>query len=119
MTEKEAIDVLLENVPKCCKMVDGRYQGGFDDWDCSMGQAIRVAVLALQDIRLYRAIGTVEECREAVEKRKPKETEYEGDGYDDKGELVYDTWICPCCSERYEVDYDDYKYCPECGQAIV
>lgn len=61
MTEKEAIEVLLKNVPKCCKMVDGRYQGGFDDWDCDMGQAIRVAVLALQDIQQYRAIGTVEE----------------------------------------------------------
>lgn len=61
MTSEEAINVLLENVPKCCKMVDGRYQGGFDDWDCDMGQAIRVAVLALQDVRNYQKIGTVEE----------------------------------------------------------
>lgn len=66
MTEKETIEVLLKNVPKCCELVDGRYQGGFDDWDCDMGQAIRVAVLALQEIQQYRAIGTVEECREAV-----------------------------------------------------
>lgn len=66
MTEKDAIEVLLKNVPKCCKLVDGRYQGGFDDWDCDMGQAIRVAVLALQEVQQYRAIGTVEECREAV-----------------------------------------------------
>lgn len=35
-----------------------------------------------------------------------------------KGEIVYDTWICPCCGKDYEVDYDDYKYCPNCGQAI-
>lgn len=66
MTEKETIEVLLKNVPKCCELVDGRYQGGFDDWDCDMGQAIRVAVLALQEIQQYRAIGTVEECRDAV-----------------------------------------------------
>lgn len=66
MTEKDAIEVLLENVPKCCKLVDGRYQGGFDDCDCTMGQAIRVAVLALEEIQQYRAIGTVEDCREAV-----------------------------------------------------
>lgn len=54
---------------------------------------------------------------EALEKQIPKSPDYEGDGYAD-GELVYDTWICPSCGERYEVYYDDYKYCPECGQAI-
>ena len=53
----------------------------------------------------------------ALEKQVPKMPDYEGDGYSD-GELVYDTWICPNCGKYYEVDYDDYKYCPECGQAI-
>lgn len=32
--------------------------------------------------------------------------------------IVYDTWICPCCGHHYEVDYDDYEYCPKCGQKI-
>ena len=54
---------------------------------------------------------------EALERQTPKIPNFEGDGYAD-GELVYDTWICPCCGKEYEVDYDDYKYCPECGQAI-
>ena len=54
---------------------------------------------------------------EALEKQIPKTPNYEGDGYWD-GELVYDTWICPKCGKDYEVDYDDYKYCPDCGQAI-
>ena len=66
----------------------------------------------------YEEIGTVEECREAVEKQTPKAPDYEGDGYDNKGELIYDTWICPNCGERYELDYDDYEHCPKCGQAI-
>lgn len=65
----------------------------------------------------YKKIGSVEECREAVEKQKPKKPDYEGDGYAD-GYMVYDTWICPNCGKEYEVDYDDYKYCPNCGQAI-
>ena len=77
------------------------------------------AIKALEEIQQYRAIGAVEECREAVEKQKPKKPDYEGDGYDDKGELVYDTWICPNCDKKYEVDYDDYKHCPNCGQAIA
>ena len=76
-----------------------------------------VAVQALEEIQQYRAIGTPEECRAAVEKQTAKKPDYEGDGYAD-GHLVYDTWICPCCGKHYEVDYDDYDFCPECGQCI-
>lgn len=65
----------------------------------------------------YESIGTPEECRAAVEKQTAKKPDYEGDGYSD-GHLVYDTWICPCCGKHYEVDYDDYDFCPECGQCI-
>ena len=54
---------------------------------------------------------------DCIEKQIPKKPNYEGDGYWN-GELVYDTWICPHCGKHYEVDYDNYKYCPECGQAI-
>lgn len=79
--------------------------------------ADELAIKALEEIQKYRAIGTVEECREAAEKQMPKKPDYEGDGYAD-GHIVYDTWICPCCGKCYEVDFDDYKYCPECGQAI-
>lgn len=53
----------------------------------------------------------------ALEKQIPKEPYYSGDGYWN-GELVYDTWTCPNCSKSYEVDYDDYDYCPNCGQKI-
>ena len=53
----------------------------------------------------------------ALEKQIAKKPVYEGDGYAD-GHLVYDTWICPLCEKRYEVDYDDYDYCPNCGQKI-
>lgn len=54
---------------------------------------------------------------EALEKQIPQRPNLEADGYAD-GQLVYDTWICPHCGEYYEVDYDDYDYCPNCGQAI-
>lgn len=52
-----------------------------------------------------------------IEKQIPKKPNYEGDGYAD-GAMVYDTWICPSCGTYYEVDYDNYKYCPECGQCL-
>ena len=54
----------------------------------------------------------------ALEKQIPKKPIFEADGYDDSGELNYDTWICSCCGEHYEVDYDKYDFCPNCGQAI-
>jgi hypothetical protein len=71
----------------------------------------------LEELKQYREIGTVEECRESVGKQTAKKPDYEGDGYYN-GELVYDTWICPCCEKRYEVDYDNYNYCPNCGQKL-
>ena len=48
----------------------------------------------------------------------PVQPDLEGDGYDEDGEIIFDEWLCPCCRTRYEVDYDDYKFCPNCGQAI-
>ena len=55
---------------------------------------------------------------DALEKQTPKRPNLEGDGYDTNGNLVYDTWICPNCEKHYEVDYDNYDYCPNCGQKI-
>lgn len=53
-----------------------------------------------------------------LEKQIPKKPTYEGDGYAPDGTFVFDEWLCPCCGSRYEVDYDDYDYCPNCGQKI-
>lgn len=54
---------------------------------------------------------------EIMEKNTPKKPNLGGDGYAD-GHLVYNTWICPCCDKHYEVDYEKYDFCPNCGQAI-
>ena len=80
-------------------------------------QSCEVAIKALEDVQQYRAIGTPEECRVAMEKQTAKRPDYEGDGYAD-GHLVYDTWICQCCGKHYEVDYDEYDFCPDCGQKL-
>ena len=63
----------------------------------------------------YRAIGTVEECRTAVERMKPKKP-------------IIKNWcpaICPTCKcelseslgDGYYKHYEGMKYC-ECGQAL-
>lgn len=84
--------------------------------DFEFDQATLIAAQALEEIQQYREIGTVEECREAIEKQIPKIPDYEGDGYAD-GYMVYDTWICPNCGAKHEID-DEYEHCPKCGQAI-
>lgn len=66
----------------------------------------------------YKSIGSIEEVREAVDKQNAKKPDYEGDGYASDGSFVWDTWVCPKCETKYEVDYDDYDYCPNCGQRI-
>lgn len=60
----------------------------------------------------------VKKIMEALEKQMPKRPDFEGDGYDENGYLIYDTWICPCCEVKYEVYYEEYEHCPNCGQAL-
>lgn len=67
----------------------------------------------LKEVQQCRKIGTVEECREAVEKqkaKKPKEILRHRGGF----ELRH----CPNCNTDYEVD-GRYTitdgYCPKCG----
>lgn len=99
MTEQEAIETLKGNYPKTCKMVNGRLQGGFDDLECKLGQAITIGIAA-------------------IEKQVAEIPIIEGDGYTDDGQILCDTWICPNCGTYYEIDYDEYNYCPKCGQHI-
>lgn len=84
-----------------------------------VNKALEIAKQALKEVQQYREIGTVEECREAMEKQKSKSPAIEGDGYDEDGEMIYDTWICPSCGKDYEIDCDDYDFCPNCGQRIL
>lgn len=63
-------------------------------------------------------LGTVEECREARERQIPKIPNIWGDGYDNEGNMIYDMYDCPNCGKSYEMECEEYKYCPECGQHI-
>lgn len=72
----------------------------------------------VSELHTYRKIGTLDELLDAREKQNAKIPNYEGDGYDEDGDLVYDTWICPNCGQHYEIDVETYDYCPKCGQHI-
>lgn len=90
MTESEATMILKNEMPGCGEKII-----------FAEGEKCEAYEMAIQ----------------ALEKQTPKRPDYEGDGYAD-GQLIYDTWICPCCGKHYEVDYDNYDYCPNCGQNI-
>lgn len=107
MKEWQAIDLIkkIKNVETAERYIDRH-------------KAFGMAIKALEEIQQYRAIGTVEECREARERQRAKVPNIWGDGYDDEGNMIYDMYDCPNCGKSYEVDYDNYKFCPNCGQAI-
>lgn len=78
------------------------------------GQCIRVNVTCVyrgEYCKRGYCIMSIEPC--------PMRVNYEGDGYDDDGNLIYDTAYCPNCGQKYEVDYDYHDdYCRNCGQAL-
>ena len=118
MTENEEIKKVINGLNFLKeKLYNGIYA---DRLDC-----IDYAISALKEIQQYRKIGTVEECREAVEKRKPKKPKdslkinpvIDGNvAYVDADMTVY--LLCPNCGEMIGIDESCDKFCRECGQAI-
>jgi hypothetical protein len=75
--------------------------------------ALHVAIKALEELQQYREIGTVEECRAAMEKQTAKKVKSisqvkDGDSY------VGLIGRCPCCGDILE---EDTVYC-DCGQRL-
>ena len=82
--------------------------------------AIEEAIKALEEIQQYHKIGTVEECRKAVEKQKAKKCVI--DSCPD-----HTHYKCPSCGQ---IELSIYKhgfprlgritkYCENCGQALI
>ena len=78
-----------------------------------------------EELEQYRKIGTVEECREAVEKQKPKAPKDslkikpvidENGAYVDADTTIY--LLCPNCGEMVGIEDNCDRFCHECGQAI-
>ncbi|HJC89565.1 MAG TPA: hypothetical protein H9695_01165 [Candidatus Mediterraneibacter excrementigallinarum] len=80
--------------------------------------ALSMAITALKEIQQYREIGTVKECREAVEKqkvKKPLPINYKK--YADKienAEFLEDSYFCPNC----KIALRSGSYCNRCGQKL-
>ncbi len=75
--------------------------------------ATKELIACQKELEAYRAIGTPEECREAVEKQKAKTP------------IRNDKCTCPSCGTHNEVFKKrrntvahDIVYCLHCGQAV-
>ena len=109
MTENEAIEAL--------RLINTSRVHPFYSWE-EMAEVRDIAISALKEIQQYREIGTVEECREAVEKQKAK-------GCNIVKDYFRTYYNCPKCNHNLRVEYNrgswmgkKSKNCDKCGQAI-
>ena len=105
MTVEEAIKIIRGAWSLMCQ-TNIRF-----DFITDYREAAEIAVKALNEVQKYREIGTVEECREAVEKQTPmKPIDYDEDlGY----------FECPSCGLTIMADvFSDHAFCLNCGQKL-
>lgn len=102
-TPEEAIETIKSNMP-----TSGYHM---------LRESLDMAISSLKEVQQYREVGTVEECREAVEKQKAERIEYETDAVFSNGFSHYRIGKCPICDNRYNSN-DEIDYCSKCGQKL-
>ena len=139
MTPEEAIEI-LDNEYKRIELQIMSLKGTIKEntesfrYRIDVKESLKTAITALKEIQLYKdnklclvptdvysrqcseldaykEIGTVEECREAVEKQKPKKPH--------KNYEKFSGLWCKCGWYLGQKQCLDIKYCPNCGQAIA
>jgi hypothetical protein len=106
MTASEAIKILKkDSCYECAQGTDSPLNCEYGE--CRVAKATRVAIKALEEVQQYRAIGTLEECRAAVERNNEKTRIIDG--------------ITECCGYDFGIDafqMELSKFCPVCGRKI-
>lgn len=108
MTPEEAIKILEKKKEYSERIIDNflsHSRGEIKDANETI-EMCDMAISALKEIRQYREIGTVEECREAVEKKNAKNIIRIAGQYPYK---------CPTCNGKLEIGY---RHCIICGQLL-
>ena len=127
MTENEAIKHLqsyaevVDNMIKYCKDFEPKADiTGY----LEKKTVFAMAISALKEVQQYREIGTVEECREAVETQKAKKPVCKPTPYNESVGFN-EEWFCPSCGAYIGYFYEgmdepeQMEYCNECGQHIA
>lgn len=131
MTESfsERIENSLNDIQKIQLLFRKRY-GEECLADKEIEEVLKIAKAEHEEIQQYRAIGTVKECWEAMERQGAKKPYLYGgtrQGLDNDGNSISkeeNCYECPTCDQflGYEIDCKDehhqVDYCPYCGQAI-
>lgn len=106
MTASEAIKILKkDSCYECSQGTDSPFNCEY--WGCRVAKATRVAIKALEEVQKYRAIGTPEECRAAMERNNEKTRIIDG--------------VTECCGYDFGIDAfqrELSKFCPVCGRKI-
>ena len=84
-------EMIKKAMPVCLEPINDKYRP--------------VIKKALEEVQQYRSIGTLYECRLAVEKMKQKRP---------INRCMFSE--CPTCGN---VEIKDCKHCPDCGQALI
>lgn len=101
MTENEVIKILRkDSCYECAQGTDSPVNCEYEE--CRVAEATREAIKALKEVQQYRAIGTVEQCREAVEKQTAISRE-----------IIEGKYFCPKCHNLMPYP----GYCG-CGQKL-
>ena len=98
--ETEAIECLKSNKPTSGYLM--------------LQESIDMAIKALEEIQKYRKIGTVEECRAAMEKQTAKKPMHVTNSYFGYQKHKEQVGYCPDCGHQVEEPYG----CPNCLRKI-
>lgn len=101
MTEQEAIVKIKDQKRLCLQTGYIKVQG--------ITEALDIATKALEEVQQYRALGTVEELKEAKEKQVAKKPYVE----ESAGFKLYH---CPRCEMPI---FAGTEYCSDCGQKLL
>ena len=118
MMAQEAIEIIRDKI-ETCEFYFAEHDR-YPEWcEYEFLEALGIAISTLKEIQQYRKIGTVEECRKAVEKQKAKKCVI--DSCPD-----HTHYKCPSCGNihlsRYKHGCPSLgripRFCEYCGQAI-
>lgn len=105
MTLEEAISHAYDCAKEMCNVSCGEQHKQLGDW--------------LTELQQYRQIGTLEECREARDRKQAKKPVIGADfliGRDDEGNPIWESdYVCPECGMGVA---GEYICCPYCGQSL-
>lgn len=108
MTENEAIEIIKKHCDGCEHNAGIECFAQGEEGIC--WEVKKIAILSMKEIQKYREIGTVKECRAAVEKQGAKKPK---DRY--KTTHIWDGAYCPVCGCGITARW---SFCQNCGQAI-